>query len=143
MFDIKWIRENPDKFDLGLENRGSVPCSADLIEIDGRRRKHLRQAQQLQEKRNKLSQVIGEAKISGGNVSSEMKELSGSKKEQIEEEKRAKLANEELQDLLAKLPNLALEDVPVGESEQDNVEVSTWGEITNFKFRPKDNNRWK
>ena len=138
MFDIKWIRENPEKFDLGLENRGSTPCSADLIEIDGRRRKHLSQAQQLQEKRNRLSQFIGEAKTSGGDVSSEIRELSGSKKEQVEEEKRAKLANEELQDLLSKLPNLALEDVPVGESEQDNVEVSSWGEINDFKFRPKD-----
>ena len=138
MFDIKWIRENPEKFDLGLENRGSTPCSADLIEIDGRRRKHLSQAQQLQEKRNRLSQFIGEAKTSGGDVSSEIRELSGSKKEQVEEEKRAKLANEELQDLLSKLPNLALEDVPVGESEQDNVEISSWGEINDFKFRPKD-----
>ena len=89
MFDIKWIRENPEKFDLGLENRGSTPCSADLIEIDGRRRKHLSHAQQLQEKRNRLSQFIGEAKTSGGDVSSEIRELSGSKKEQVEEDKRA------------------------------------------------------
>ena len=53
MFDIRWIRENPEAFDKGLASRGLAPMSARLIEIDESRRKHLTELQEAQSRRKR------------------------------------------------------------------------------------------
>jgi len=62
MFDIKWIRDNPDAFDTAIKRRGLDPLSAELIAMDETRRTIMTQAQSLQAERNKLSKEIGIAK---------------------------------------------------------------------------------
>ncbi len=60
MFDIKWIRDNPDTFDEGLRRRGLEPASAALVELDGKRRQALTRAQEIQARRKLASKEVGD-----------------------------------------------------------------------------------
>ena len=138
MYDIKWIRENPEEFDAGLNRRGLAPLSAELIAVDAERRKVLTEAQQFQEKRNKLSKEIGIAKREGRDADAIMKQVSESKTAQAEAEEKSKVINDQLTEQLSSLPNAPLHDVPDGASEDDNVEVRKWGEPRSYDFDPKE-----
>ncbi len=125
MFDIKWIRDNPEAFDKAMSLRKNVSVrSADLIAIDERRRAVIVRLNEAQEKRNTLSKQIGQAKAQKDEArAAELMAEVARLKEVIpagEAEERA--VEKELRDILASLPNMALDDVPYGEDEADNVE---------------------
>ena len=61
MFDIKWIRENPDAFDRGLARRGLEPLAGAVLAIDQERREEVQKLQDAQSKRNAASKEIGKA----------------------------------------------------------------------------------
>ncbi len=138
MFDIKWIRENPDAFDEGLNRRALAPMAADLIEMDRIRREHLTTAQEIQAERNRLSKEIGQAKSRGEDASDIMAKVSESKQAESRAEESAKEAEITLNNALSGIPNLPFDDVPVGADESANVEVRTWGEPRPFDFEPKE-----
>jgi seryl-tRNA synthetase len=125
MFDIKWIRDNPDAFDTAMSARKNVSVrSADLLIIDDRRRQVIHRLNEAQEKRNSLSKQIGQAKAQKDEArAAELMAEVARLKETIpagEAEERA--AEKDLRDALSAIPNMALDDVPVGEDENDNVE---------------------
>ncbi|HKF99563.1 MAG TPA: serine--tRNA ligase, partial [Xanthobacteraceae bacterium] len=62
MHDIRWIRENPDAFDRGLERRGLAPEAKKLLAVDERRRAAIAKLEQAQARRNAASREIGQAK---------------------------------------------------------------------------------
>ena len=62
MYDIKWIRENPDAFDRGLKRRGLEPLSKKLLALDEKRRAAITKFEQAQARRNAASKEIGDAK---------------------------------------------------------------------------------
>ncbi|MDP6786750.1 MAG: serine--tRNA ligase [Rhodospirillales bacterium] len=138
MFDIKWIRENPDAFDDGLGRRSLEPAAAELMALDGTRREAQTAAQEIQAGRNALSKEIGAAKAKGEDAAALIAEVSHSKKEQGEAEERARAAAEDLDRVLSGLPNLPADDVPVGPDEAANVEVRRWGEAPQFDFEAKE-----
>lgn len=138
MFDIKWIRENPEEFDRGLGRRNLEPLSASLIALDKARREAETQAQEIQANRNKLSKQIGEAKSRGEDAADIIAEVSRSKEAQAEAEKVALTRSEDLTEALSSIPNLPLDVVPDGVDENDNREERTWGEIPSFGFAPKE-----
>ena len=65
MFDLKWIRENPDAFDAGLKRRNAEPLSARILELDAERRTAQTSLQEHQTRRNEASKLIGKAKGTG------------------------------------------------------------------------------
>lgn len=139
MFDIKWIRENPEAFDAGLKKRGLAPLSSELIALDEARRSHVTKLQEAQARRNAASKEIGAAKAAKdeAKASALMAEVA-SLKEQLatgEEEERA--LDGKLRDALSVIPNLPLDEVPLGKDEKDNVEVRKVGEPRKFDFAPK------
>ena len=138
MFDIKWIRENPDLFDNGLKRRGLEPLADQLIKIDIERRDLMSKAQDVQAERNKLSKEIGIAKREGRNADAIMAQVAETKDKQFELEKLATLKEEELNNILMTLPNTPALDVPDGVDETDNIERHTWGTIPTFDFEPKE-----
>ena len=138
MFDIKWIRENPDVFDKGLGRRGLEPAAAELMALDGARREAQTAAQEIQSRRNALSKEIGTAKAKGEDAATLIAEVSRSKEEQGEAEERARAAQDDLERVLSGLPNLPIDDVPVGPDETANIEVRRWGEPPIFDFKPKE-----
>ena len=138
MFDIKWIRENPDAFDAGLARRKLEPLSAHLIAQDKTRREAETRAQEIQAERNKLSKEIGQAKARGEDASAVIELVSRSKEEQGVAEEQARVASEELTVALMSIANLPAADVPDGNSEDDNEEMRVWGTPATFDFAPKE-----
>ena len=138
MFDIKWIRENPEAFDTGMTRRGLEPQSAALIALDATRRDLQTKAQDIQSERNRLSKEIGAAKSRGEDASDIMEAVSKTKAEEAEAEKAAAAASDALNTALSGLPNLPAADVPDGPDEASNVEVRTWGDKPALDFAPKE-----
>ncbi|MCW8836676.1 MAG: serine--tRNA ligase, partial [Rhodospirillales bacterium] len=138
MFDIKFIRENPDLFDKGLARRGVKPMAEGLLSLDRTWRDAQTRAQEIQTRRNALSKEIGIAKSKGEDASSLMEEVSLSKQAQADLEESARKASEELNAVLATIPNIPADDVPEGPDESANVEVRQWGGIRDFDFKPRE-----
>ena len=138
MFDIRWIRDNPDAFDKGMARRNLPPQADTLIALDATRRDAQTRAQELQTERNALSKEIGKIKAQGGDADEIMARVSASKDAQAAAEGEAQSALEALNDALSRLPNLPFDDVPDGASEDDNVEVRRVGTPASFEFEPKD-----
>ena len=138
MFDIKWIRDNPDEFDAGMARRGLDPQSPAILALDAARRDAQTRAQELQTERNSLSKQIGMLKSKGEDASEVMAQVSQSKDAQATIEAEAFEASTKLTDALAGLPNLPFDEVPDGKTEDDNVEVRRIGEPRAFDFTPKD-----
>lgn len=140
MLDIKWIRENPEALDKALEKRGAAPISSDLIALDEKRREHVGKVQSAQERRNAASKDIGKAMAAkdtetADKLKAEVAELKNFLTSAEEEERNLV---KELNDHLSTLPNIPLEDVPLGKDEADNVELRRVGEVLQFSFEPKE-----
>ncbi|MEZ5840171.1 MAG: serine--tRNA ligase [Hyphomicrobiales bacterium] len=139
MFDIKWIRDNPEALDKALASRGMAPASPRLLEMDEARRAHVARLQEAQERRNAASKEIGQAKGSGdeARAAALIDEIASLKSfiQNGEEEERRLTAL--LDDDLATIPNVPLDEVPFGESEHDNPVHHVHGEKPVFDFEPK------
>jgi seryl-tRNA synthetase len=125
MFDIKWIRDNPEAFDKAMSLRKNVSVrSADLIAIDERRRQIIVRLNEAQEKRNTLSKQIGQAKAQKDEAKAAelMAEVARLKEFIPTGEAEERSVEKELRDILASIPNMAHDDVPYGEDEAGNVE---------------------
>ena len=79
MHDLRWIRENPDAFDRGLERRGLPPCAEQVLALDREWRALETAAQEAQAARNRLSREIGAAKSRGEPIDEIMRQVEGSK----------------------------------------------------------------
>jgi len=140
MFDVKWIRNNPESFDASLKRRGVEAKSAQILELDDARKATVQQLNDWQGLRNASSKQIGQAKAQGDEekaqaLLAEVADLK-SKVQQGEETEREQTAT--LNDVLASLPNLLLDDVPDGADENDNVERSRFSEPRQYNFAPKE-----
>ena len=125
MHDINAIRKDPDAFDAGLAKRGVSSCAADMLVLDDKRRAAIAEAQDLQTRRNEASKKIGQAKGQGDDAEAQrlMDEVTGLKDDLQKAEEAERMANAELTEALAAIPNLPLEGVPVGDDEDANVEI--------------------
>ncbi|HYC66212.1 MAG TPA: serine--tRNA ligase [Reyranellaceae bacterium] len=138
MHDIRAIRENPAAFDAGLRKRNLAPLSAELLEIDARRRAAITESEQIQAKRRQLSQQIGQAKRQGENADAAMAEVVALEQTLKQREAEAAELDAELKRRLEVLPNLPFDDVPDGADETANVEIRRHGNQRNFAFKAKD-----
>ena len=140
MHDIRAIRDNPDAFDAALARRGDAPLSANLIEIDAARRAKIQAAELAQAEQNKASKLVGAAKASGDEAEFErLRALVAEKKAAVAQlNEEAKAEDAKLTDMLARIPNMPADDVPMGADENDNVEVKTWGTPPTFDFKAKE-----
>ena len=137
MFDIKAIRENPETFDLGWKRRGIAPQSEALIALDSSLREKKTELQECQSRRNVASKSIGQAKAKGEDADDLIREVADLKARMATLEEDVRSIEEELTQKLGRLDNIPAEDVPDGESEDDNLEVRKWGDIPAFDFAPK------
>ncbi|MCM2503593.1 serine--tRNA ligase [Aureimonas altamirensis] len=138
MLDIKWIRDNPEALDAALKDRGAAPLSAEILRLDETRRDHLRRLQELQGRRNEVSKEIGKAKGAGDAARAEalMQEVADIKGAVQEGEETERRLDANLQDVLSQVPNIPLDDVPVGADEAENIEVRRVGDKPVFDFTP-------
>jgi seryl-tRNA synthetase len=138
MHDIKAIRENPDAFDAAMRRRGLEGTASEVLAIDAARRAKITAAEELLAERNAATKEVGAAKARGDTAEFErLRALVAQRKDEIarlEEEARAEDAR--LTDLLLRLPNPPLPEVPDGADENDNVELRRRGTPRSFNFAP-------
>ncbi len=139
MHDIKWIRDNPEAFDRALKRRGLAGESQRLIDLDEKRRAAITAAEQALARRNAASKEIGEAKKTKDEARANalMAEVNDLKAKLPELEQASKDADVLLQEVLATIPNLPLDEVPDGADEHGNVEHHKFGAKRDYEFTPK------
>ena len=139
MHDIKWIRDHKEEFDRGLMRRGLPPHADKLLAIDERRRAAIQKAEAALARRNVASREIGAAKKSNEEAAAQalLAEVARLKAEIPALEAEEKKLSEELEDALAQIPNLPLEDVPDGKEAADNVEHHRFGAKREYGFAPQ------
>ncbi len=136
MLDIRYLRENFDAAEKTLATRGGGIDISAFKQLDQQRRELLGQAETLKAEKNTVSGLIGRTKDKS-QVQDEiarMKEVSAQIKD-LDDQLRA--VEVQLNELLMGVPNLPHELSPVGRSEDDNVEIRTWGEKPQFDFEAK------
>jgi seryl-tRNA synthetase len=133
MLDIRFIRENPEKVEQNARNKGYDVSIAELLKWDETKRQLQQQADELRARRNEIA-----SRMKGGRPSDDMVAEGKAVKEQLAAvETNLKEADERLVTLLKAVPNMAIQDVPVGASEDENVIVKTVGTPTQFDFTPR------
>jgi seryl-tRNA synthetase len=136
MLDLRYLRDNLDAAEQRLAARGDDIDLSAFRRLDASRRDLLGRSETLKAEKNRVSAIIGQTKDKS-QVQAEiaaMKQVSAQIKE-LDEELRQ--VNEKLEQLLMTVPNLPAPECPMGASEEDNIELRTWGEIRNFPFAPK------
>lgn len=138
MLDIKYLRANFEEVKEKLQHRGEDLRDFDKFEeLDKTRRELITETEDLKSKRNEVSSQIAalkREKKDADHLIQEMRNV-GDQIKVLDEELRGIEA--ELEEILLSIPNIPHESVPVGESEEENVEVRKWGEVRNFPFEPK------
>ena len=138
MLDIKLLRANFDEVKAKLAKRGEDLSELDkFVGLDEKRRELIAKVEVLKAERNEVSQKVAEMKRNKENaddVIARMREV-GDEIKTLDEELHQ--VEEDLNYVIMRIPNIPHESVPVGDSEDDNVEVRTWGEKPGFTFEPK------
>ncbi|UQD50640.1 serine--tRNA ligase [Bacillus methanolicus] len=138
MLDLKYLRANFAEVKKLLQHRGEdLTDLGKFEELDKKRRELIVESEQLKSKRNEVSQLVAQLKREKQDAEHLIKEMRevGEKIKALDDELRT--VEESLEKLLLSIPNIPHESVPVGESEDDNVEVRKWGEVPQFDFEVK------
>lgn len=138
MLDIQVLRNDMNRVIDAMQSR-SFAFDADVFaQLDEQRKQLQMTSEELQAKRNQVSKQIGIAKSKGEDIASIMAQVGSLGEELKQAEEAYKQVQQQLDDLLLYLPNLPHESVPVGKSENDNVEVRKVGTPREFDFEVKD-----
>jgi seryl-tRNA synthetase len=138
MLDPKLLRNEPQQVAEQLARRGYELDVAALDAIEKQRKQAQLKAQELQTERNSRSKSIGKAKAAGEDIAPLLAEIENlGDQHKAAEAELAEVLNQ-LNELALQMPNIAQDDVPAGKNEDDNVEISRWGEPKQFDFEPKD-----
>jgi seryl-tRNA synthetase len=140
MHDIRFIREAPEAFDRALTRRGLAPMSSDILALDADRRAKILAAETAQADQNKASKDVGAAKARGDDAEFErLRALVAEKKAEVARlQAEAAAEDDQLRDMLMRIPNVALDDVPDGADEDANVEIRRWGTPRTLDFAPRE-----
>ena len=140
MLDIKWIRDNVAALDAALAKRGAEPAGAKLAALDEKRRAHVARVQDAQSSRKTLSKDIGMAMGKGETEKAEAlkAEVASIKDFLTEAENVEREIDAEIKGILDRLPNIPMDDVPLGKDEKDNVELRQHLAPKTFSFAAKE-----
>jgi len=137
MLDLKFIRDNSDRVKKACEDRGKPADIDGLLTLDERRRKLLKETEDIKRNKNIASEEIAQlirgqkdpkTKIAG------MKAISEREKALDEE---IRLVEKNIQDALYNIPNIPHSSIPVGKDASANTIVRTWGKERKFDFEPR------
>ncbi len=142
MLDIRTVRQDPDAIAQALAIRGFSFDAQQFRELDAQRKQADVDSQNLLAERKRASRQIGELVKQGMSVDdakAQVNETLDRIAAQLDElTEQAKSAQGDIEALLLGTPNVPVDEVPEGNSEEDNIEVSRWGEPTRFDFPVKD-----
>jgi seryl-tRNA synthetase len=138
MLDIQQLRSNLDAVAAGLAKRGKPIDFSEFTALEGERKTLQTRTQDLQAQRNSLSKQIGMLKGQGKDASEVMAQVGALGDELKASEARLAELLDKFNAILAGLPNIPDESVPVGSDETGNVEIKRWGTPRVFDFPVKD-----
>ena len=140
MLDSKFVRENIEIIKESLRNRNYALSLDEFLKFEEQRRSLLKEAEELRNRRNVVSEEIGRLRIQkqdASNLIDEMKLVSDKIKAF---DAQLKMLEENTNEFLLNMPNVPHHSVPVGKDETGNVEIRRWGEPRQFDFEPL--NHW-
>lgn len=138
MLDPKLIRADIESVAEKLKTRGYELDVATLQSLESKRKAVQVQTENLQSERNTKSKSIGAAKAAGDDIKPLLDEVAGLGEKLDTAKADLEKVQAELDDIVMGVPNIPHESVPVGNDENDNVEVRRWGEPKQFDFEVKD-----
>ena len=134
MLDIRFIRENADAVQRASEQKGYQVSISDLLELDDSRRDLQKRVDELRQRRNEVA-----SRMKGGKPEQDLVDRGKAIKAELGQlESQLDMVNGRYMALLKQVPNMPHADVPVGLSEDENVEVKVVGNIPKFDFAPKN-----
>src|SRR5579863_5575919 len=139
MLELNFVRENLSAVEEMLRRRGADPAAVlkDFAEVDTQRRAAITEAETRKARRNRASEDIAKLKKAGQDAAAAIAETKELREQIATREKTAAELDARLQEILAGIPNMPHESVPVGHSAEENVEVRRWGTPPKFDFTPK------
>ncbi len=140
MLDLKWVRENPEAVQRGLDAKNIAFDLTKLLELDAQRRNLLQEVEALKAKRNSANDDVTRLKKSGQSQDADaliasLKSISQNIKEI---DIRVGDVTKEIDDLMYFIPNIPHESVPVAKGADGNKVVRSWGEPQKLPFSGKD-----
>lgn len=136
MLDAKLIRANPDIIETHLQKRNLSGGLDKFLVLDEQRRNIIAHVEELKNYRNTSSIEVGRMKKAGQDPEELMEKIRSIGTEIKALDDVLKKLEEEIESILLTLPNIPHESVPIGKSEEENVEVRKWGEPGKFDFEP-------
>ena len=138
MLDLKFVRNNLDEVKERLANRGEDLSELDRFgKLDDQRRELIQKTETLKQKRNSVSEEVAKRKREKEDAEDLIAEMRDVSKEIKSLDEQLAKVEEDLNYVMMRIPNLPHESVPIGEDEDDNVEIRKWGEVPSFAFDPK------
>lgn len=145
MIDLKWLYQesegvsNAEVYKKNISDRGGDASEVDeVLKLDQKRKEAILAFETKKAEQNQASKAFGQAKKEGANVEEALKKMQDLSSLVKNLEKEAEEAKEKITYHLERMPNKLFPNVPVGQSEEDNVLKHTTGEKPNFNFKPKE-----
>ena len=133
MLDLRFVRENKDKVEAAISRRNGNTSIKELIQVDEEYRDALARWEELNRRRNEISESFKTGKFSPEEKEAMKNESKKLKEEYEEVSKQRTVLDEKLKEIQMAIPNMPDDSVPDGKDENENVVVSTWGEIPDIK----------
>ncbi|HIF54184.1 MAG: serine--tRNA ligase [Methylococcales bacterium] len=138
MLDPRLFRADLENVKKQLDRRSFTFDTAAFEALENKRKTVQIRTQELQNERNKSSKSIGQAKAKGEDIQPLLDQVQNYADQLKASEIELAQIQQEMTTLMSAMPNLLDEVVPEGKDEEDNVEISRWGDIPEFSFQPKD-----
>jgi len=138
MLDPQLLRKSAATVAASLLDRGYVLDTAGYTELEGRRKTLQQQVQELQNQRNTSAKSIGQAKARGEDIQPLLEKVKQLGEQLDAAESQFREVRDQQLAWHLDMPNIASDDVPVGEDESANLEIRRWGDIPSFDFQPLD-----
>jgi len=136
MLDLKFMQKKPDVVRKALQARGVDLDFDQFLSLDTKRREIVQQVEDLRHERNQASNEVAKLKKNGQDASSHISRLSKVADQIKELDAQRKDIEQEMDALRLSIPNIPHPDVPIGTTDDDNLEVKTWASPPDFDFQP-------
>ena len=138
MLDSKTLRKETKKVSLSLKKRGSDFDLDSYLIMDQKMRDLISTVEELRSSKNNINKSIASPEISENDKSDLISEVGTINKKLKESEQSLNELSEQTKKMSLEIPNILDESVPEGSSEEENIEVRSWGKLPKFDFEPKD-----
>lgn len=142
MLDLKFMQRQPDVIREALKARGVDLDFDHFLTLDVKRKDIVQQVEDLRHERNQASAEVAELKKAGQDASSHISRLSVVAERIKDLDVQRKEIEQDMDALRLSIPNIPHPDVPVGATDEDNLEVKTWGTPRPLIFRPRPTGTW-